>query len=97
LAFGFVITILSIIGRVITFSFGYTLPIAVGVIFAFAINLLIGGWFFSKRAAYSNGQALGWSGGMQLAGLTFVFLGLTGVIVVTLAGVLRPFMIQSVP
>jgi hypothetical protein len=95
-AFGFAMTILSIIGRATTFSFGYTLPIAIGVILAFAVNLLIGGWFFSKRAAYSNGRALGWRGGMQLAGLTFVFFGLTGVIGVMLVGVLRALMVQSV-
>jgi len=73
--FGFAMTVFSLIIRGITFFLGYSPPIVFAVVLAFAVNLFPGGWFFSRRGFTHDSQPLGWRGGIQLAGLTFVLLG----------------------
>ena len=81
--FGFAMTVFSLLVRAITFFLGYSLPIVFAVVLALAVNLIAGGWFFSRRGFTHDSQPLGWRGGMQLAGLTFVLLGIIGALFVT--------------
>lgn len=56
---------------------GTELGYALSVIFGLLVTAVIGGWFFRHRATTANGEALGWRGGMQLAGLAFGLMMLT--------------------
>lgn len=46
---------------------GYAISVSLGLL----MTAVIGGWFFRYRATTAEGEALGWSGGIQFAGLAF--------------------------
>jgi len=84
--FGLTIVIYSFLGSSISLRLGYSLPIIPGIVLGFLANMLIGGWFFSKRGTNAGGGPLGWGGAVKLTGLAFVMLVLTGAVLI---GVLK--------
>lgn len=58
----------------------------------FLANMLIGGWFFSKRGANAEGELLGWGGAIKLTGLAFVMLLLTGAVLSLIINTLNKLM-----
>jgi hypothetical protein len=82
--FALLLGLLTIAGRASSIAFGHSLPIALGLLVGVAINLLLGGWFFSARATDRQGQVLGWGRGMLLS---LILFGLLAVTVFVLMGV----------
>lgn len=79
--FSLVVTVLMLIVRMATVTEGISFQLTLSLALSFVLYLTFGGWFFSTRGFTSQGQSLGWLGGVRLSALAFLLLVLTGVLV----------------
>jgi hypothetical protein len=75
------ISALTLIGRTVAVAGGFSVPLALAVIFSLVLQLIFGGWFFSTRGITKQGQSFGWLGGVRISALAFLFLAVTGALV----------------
>lgn len=78
--FALVMTLATLIGKVIALVAGVTVPVNIAFVLSFAVNLVFGGWFFTGPALAWQGAQLGWVRAMQISALAFVFLMVTGIV-----------------
>ena len=92
-AFQFValLFVLSIVGRAISLNFG-GLPLPLAIPVGISLHLAVGGWFFRKRALTSNGQIVGWTGGIKLTALGLGLFFATLLILALVVGGLFKFL-----
>lgn len=80
--FGIIVLISSILINISANLIEYSLSITITYIIGVLVNLLLGGWFFSKREGIdAEGGPLGWAGAMKLTGLAFIMFSITGAVV----------------
>ena len=72
--FGLIMSILSIIWRVIFQFIGHPIPLLLSLALGLVLNLLIGGWFFANRGITVNGETIKWSGAVKLTGIAFIMI-----------------------
>jgi hypothetical protein len=87
--FAFILVLISIVVNVIINLGGITMPPAMGIILAFAVQIGLGAWFFSHRATYANGQQLGWRGGAEMTTLSLIFIAAIGLILLIMVNYLK--------
>ena len=79
--FSLAATLLTVMGKMVIFGVGVSIPPGLEIIIVFILQLVLGGWYFGARGVSKLGQPLGWSGGARLSALAFLLLVLTGVLV----------------
>ena len=64
-----IVGVLNIAVSNIIYKLGYPLSGPIWLIISFAINILLGIWFFGARAIDTQDLPLGWRRGMELSGI----------------------------
>ncbi len=82
--FSLIIVVLTLTSQMGFTLSGITLPMFLSIPVALIVHLSLGGWFFSTRGTTKQGELIGWSGGMQIIAITFVFLGLSTVLLLSI-------------
>ena len=76
LLFSLLVCMVGIGARVASFATGILLPVPLELVSGFSINVILGGWFFRVRARSVDGQPAGMRGGMKIAAIPLVLLGM---------------------